>query len=102
MIVNTDFSDLETDLKRFFNRYNEQRRLALYQALMRELVSIRAQSKAAKSVDEMNSLKHQFKGICRYLVLALDTPIDALQTSEKLFCAVDSIYIQVVAIKDEL
>ncbi|QFI40289.1 hypothetical protein FR932_13050 [Moritella marina ATCC 15381] len=102
MTTSADFMDIGTDLKRFFNRYSEQRRLALYQALMRELVSMRAQSKDAKSVDEMNTLKHQFKGICRYLVLDFDAPIDAIQTREKLFCAVDSIYTQVVAIKDEL
>ncbi|WP_232784295.1 hypothetical protein [Moritella sp. Urea-trap-13] len=99
--MNTDFMNLGTDLKTFFNRYSEQRRLALYQALIRELANIRAQSKVTESIDKINSLKHQFKGVCRYLVLDLDTQIDGFKTAEQLYCAVDNIYEQVVAIEHE-
>jgi hypothetical protein len=99
--MNADVMNIGIDLKTFFNRYSEQRRLTLYQALIRELTHIRTQNKDAESADEINSLKHQFKGICRYLVLDLDAQIDAIETAEQLYCVVDNVYTQVVAIAHE-
>lgn len=100
--MNVNVVNISTDLNTFFNRYNVQRRLVLYQALMRELENIRAQSQDAESTNEINSLKHQFKGICRYLVLDFDAQIDAIEATEQLYFAVDNVYVQVVAIEHEL
>lgn len=101
-VMNFHVMSIDISLKTFFNRYSEQRRLTLYQALVRELANIRTQSQDAESEGEINSLKHQFKGVCRYLVLDLDTQIDAIETAQKLYCAVDNVYAQVVVIKHEL
>lgn len=100
--MNVNVVNISADLNTFFNRHNVQRRLTLYQALMRELENIRAQSQDADSADKINSLKHQFKGVCRYLLLDLDDQLDAIQTCEQLCCVVDNIYAQVVAIEHEL
>lgn len=100
--MNVNVVNISANLNTFFNRYNVQRRLTLYQALMRELENIRAQSQDAESTNKINSLKHQFKGVCRYLVLDLDKQIDAIETAEQLYFAVDNIYVQVVAIEHGL
>lgn len=95
-------SNIRDSLKGFFCRYSDARRLPLYQALVSELVNIRSQAELVENAEKLNSLKHQFKGICRYLVLDLDMQIDAIQTAEQLYCAVDNMHKQVAAIEHEL
>jgi hypothetical protein len=95
-------SNIRDSLKGFFCRYSDARRLTLYQALVSELVNIRSQTELVENAEKLNSLKHQFKGICRYLQLELDMQIDAMTTPEQLLYAVDNIHKQVVAIEHEL
>lgn len=90
------------NLRNFLSRYSEARRLPLYQALVSELNSIRMQVELLENTEKLNSLKHQFKGICRYLSLDFDTQLDVITTPEQLYDAVDKIYVQVVAIEHEL
>jgi len=90
------------NLRDFFNRYSETRRLSLYQALVKELGNIRGQTKCVDSTDSFNSLKHQFKGICRYTCLEFDAQIDAIMTPAQLYSAVDNMFGHAVAIEDEL
>ncbi len=94
--------DISDSLREFFNHYSEARRLPLYQALVDELLNIRVQTELVENTEKLNLLKHQFKGICRYLTLKFDVQIDLMTTPEQLHCAVDNIYGQVVAIENEL
>lgn len=94
--------NISTALVTFFKRYNETSRLALYQALMTELVSIRIQADSLESAQALNSLKHKFKGICRYLNLDLDADIDVITNVAILLDGVNDIYQQVIDFKDEL
>jgi len=96
------FIDISENLRHFFCHYSEERRLPLYQALVGELVNIRSKIKLVEDNDQLNSLKHQLKGICRYLSLELDTQIDAITRLQQLYRLVEHIHGQVVAIADEL
>ncbi|MDX2319621.1 MAG: hypothetical protein QNK26_03375, partial [Moritella sp.] len=77
-------NNISDSLRLFFNRCSEKRRLPLYQALVSELANIRTQSGLLESSEKLNSLKHQLKGICRYLALELDAQIDVMTTAEQL------------------
>lgn len=94
--------DISDSLRHFFWRYSEERRLPLYQALVGELVSIRAQTGLVKNNEQLHALKHQLKGICRYLSLEFDSQIDVITRLQQLHCVVEHIHDQVVAIEDEL
>lgn len=95
-------NNMSDNLKRFFYCYSKKRRIQLYQVLVSDLVNISAQTSMVESEDSFNSLKHQFKGICRYLYLELDTQIDVMTNPEQLLYAVDNIYVQVIAMEHVL
>ena len=78
------FIDISDNLHHFFGRYSATRRLSLYQALLEELVSIKAQAQLVESDEQFNAVKHKFKGICRYLVLEFDVQIAQIISVEQL------------------
>jgi len=94
--------DISDNLRHFFVRYNEERRLSLWQALLDELVSIKVQAQFVESDEQLNAVKHKFKGICRYLAIEFDMQMAQIISAEQLLDVVGHIYEQVVAIKDEL
>ncbi|WP_067046807.1 hypothetical protein [Moritella sp. JT01] len=94
--------DIRDSLRHFFWGYSEERRLPLYRALVEELVNIHQQTALVDNDDKLNALKHQLKGICRYLSLSLDEQINMMATLRQLHCLADNIHGQVAAIEDEL
>jgi len=96
------FIDISENLRHFFWHYSAERRLPLYQALVGELVNIRSQTGTIENSDQLNTLKHQLKGICRYLSLEFDAQIEVITRRQQLQCMVEHIHGQVVAIADEL
>lgn len=94
--------NMRDNLRFFFNRYSETRRIPLYQALVEELANIRRKTEFVDNTDSFNSLKHQFKGICRYLSFEFDAQIDEIMTPEQLYSAIEDMFGHVVAIEDEL
>jgi len=94
--------DISENLRHFFFHYSQERRLPLYHALVGELVNIRSQTANVENIDQLNTLKHQLKGICRYLSLEFDAQIDVIARRQQLHCMVEHIYGHVVAIADEL
>ena len=96
------FIDISDNVRHFFWHYSQERRLPLYQALVGELVNISSETVLVENIDQLNALKHQLKGICRYLSLEFDAQIEVITRRQQLHCMVEYIHGQVVAIADEL
>ena len=96
------FIDISDNLRHFFCHYSQERQLPLYQALVGELVNISSKTGLVENNDQLNALKHQLKGVCRYLSLEFDAQIEVITSRQQLHCMVAHILRQVVAIADEL
>ena len=96
------FVDISDNVRHFFWHYSQERRLPLYQALVEELVNISSKTRLVENNGQLNVLKHQLKGICRYLSLEFDARIEEITRHQQLHCMVEYIHGQVVAIADEL